>query len=329
MCIREMVEEQEGKRLSPFATLSSSSKGRTVRESEDEIRTAFAVDRDRIIHSNAFRRLSGKTQVFILPMMPPLGNDHYMTRMTHTLETAQVARSMAVALGLNETLAEAIMLAHDLAHTAFGHAGEEALNAIFGYEHEASVVRRIEHLEKRNGNRGLNLSWEVLDGASNHSGFDNKPRAATMEGKLAPFADKIAYLVSDMDNAIQAGIITDVPQDIKNRLGQTKGQMMDTMIKDIIKNSGLGEVRMSGEVFDATSCFREFMFKNVYFSDVCRRQAEKVHKIVEDLYHHLRTHPSEIPSDYDDAYVGQNAIDYIASMTDQYAIELYKKVFFV
>lgn len=327
MQIREMIEERERQTLSEFATLAASSKGRTYEEEQDEIRTCFAVDRDRIIHSKAFKRLKGKTQVFIMP-----NNDHFMNRLTHTLEAAQVARTIAVALGLNETLAEAIMLGHDLAHSCYGHAGEEALDRLFhkGYQHESESIRRVEHLEKRNGKRGLNLTWEVLDGISNHSGFDNKPLASTKEGMIAPFADKIAYLVSDMENAIKAGIISDVPASVKKALGNTKGHMMDTMIKDIIYTSReTPYVRMSDNIFEVVTEFRKYMFKNVYFSDICRREAEKAHKIIEDLYNFFKMYPEEIPEDYDDEDIEQNIVDYIASMTDAYCTNLYKKYFFI
>lgn len=327
MTIREAIERKEANTLSKYATLSIDSKGRRKEEEPDEIRTCFAVDRDRIIHSKAFKRLKGKTQVFIMPQ-----NDHFMNRLTHTLEAAQVARTIAVALNLNETLAEAIMLGHDLAHSCYGHAGEEALNRLFykGYEHEKEAIRRIEHLERKNGKRGLNLSWEVLDGISSHSGFDNNPRASTKEGMIAPFADKIAYLVSDMENAIKAGIISDIPASVKKVLGDTKGQMMDTMIKDIIYTSqDTPYIRMSDLIFEATTDFRNYMFKHVYFSDICRREAEKAHKIIEDLYYFLKKHPEEIPETYDDEDLEQNIVDYIASMTDSYCTNLYKKYFFI
>lgn len=327
MTIRELTEEKERRTLSKYATLASRSAGRTYKETPDEIRTCFAVDRDRIIHSKAFKRLKGKTQVFIMP-----SNDHFMNRLTHTLEAAQVARTIAVALNLNETLAEAIMLGHDLAHSCYGHAGEEALNYLFseGYKHELEARRRIEHLEKRNGKRGLNLTWEVLDGISNHSGFDNKPHASTKEGMIAPFADKIAYLVSDMENAIKSGIIDDVPASIKKVLGETKGQMMDTMVKDIIYTSrDTPYIRMSDYIFEVTTEFRSFMFKNVYFSDICRREAEKAHKIIEDLFCFFKSYPEEIPECYDDNNLERNIVDYIASMTDSYATNLYKKYFII
>lgn len=327
MTIREMIEERERRTLSKYATLSCNSKGRSKPEPPDEIRTCFQVDRDRIMYSKAFKRLKGKTQVFIMP-----NNDHFENRLTHTLEAAQIARTIAVALNLNEALAEAIMLAHDINHSAFGHAGEEALNELFykGFDHQDSALRRLEHLEKRGNRRGLNLTFEVLDGVLNHSGFDNQPRASTKEGTIAPFADKIAYLVNDMENAIKAGIIDDIPAHIKAELGSTKSQMMDTMIKDIIYTSyDLPYVRMSDRMFEVVYEFREFMYKNVYFSPACRKQAEKAKKIIRDLYMYLKEHPEEIPDDYDDPDVEQNIVDYISSMTDNYCLNLYRKFFFV
>lgn len=324
--IRKEIEEREAKYLSEFATLSANSKGRAVQENQDEVRTCFAVDRDRIIHSKAFKRLKGKTQVFINSK-----NDHFMNRLTHTLEAAQVARTIAVALNLNETLVEAIMLGHDLAHSCFGHAGEEILDTLFhkGYEHEKESKRRIEYLEKKNGKRGLNLSVEVLNGICNHSGFDNKPKASTKEGMIAPFADKIAYLVSDMENAITAGIIGDIPKSVKNVLGDTKGHIMDTMIKDVIYTSkNIPYIKMSKKIFQVAQEFRSYMFERVYFSDICRREAEKAHKIIRDLFQFLKHHPEEIPSEYTSEDIERNIVDYIASMTDNYCIDLYSRYFF-
>jgi HD domain. len=286
MTIRELIEERERRTLSKYATLSCDSKGRSQPEDPDEVRTCFQVDRDRIIYSKAFKRLKGKTQVFIMPT-----NDHFENRLTHTLEAAQVARTIAVALNLNETLAEAIMLAHDVNHSAFGHAGEEALNELFykGFDHQDSAIRRLERLEKRGSKRGLNLTFEVLDGVIHHSGFTNKPQAQTKEGTIAPFADKIAYLVNDMENAIKAGIISDIPASIKSVLGSTKSQMMDTMIKNIIYASqDTPYVHMSDKIFEIVYEFREFMYKNVYFSPICRRQVDKAIKIIRDLYNYLK-----------------------------------------
>lgn len=327
MNIREKVEELEEKKLSKFATLARNSKGRGYEEEKDSIRTCFQIDRDRIIHSKAFKRLKGKTQVFIMPK-----DDHFMNRLTHTLEASQIARTIAVSLNLNETLTEAIMLGHDLAHACYGHPGEEALDALFhkGYDHEKEVIRRVEVLEKRGSTQGLNLSFEVIDGISNHSGFTNKPKASTKEGMIAPFADKIAYLSSDMENAIEAGIIGGIPKSIRNVLGDTKGQMIDVMVKDIIYTSyEEPNIRMSDEVFQAVDEFRNYMFENVYFSDICRSQAKKAKRIIKELYYFLKENPWEIPADYKDKCVEQNIVDYISSMTDRYVTELYKKYFFI
>lgn len=327
MNIRKIIEQREREVFSEFASLSINSKGRGYPEEPDEIRTCFQVDRDRIIHSKAFKRLKNKTQVFIMP-----NNDHFMNRLTHTLETAQVSRTIAVALNLNETLAEAISYCHDLAHVACGHPGEEALNKMFhrGYDHENAVIRRVECLERRGKKRGLNLSAEVLEGASNHSGFDNKPKVGFKEGTITPYADKISYLVSDMENAIKAGIINEVPLSIQSALGNNKSSMMETMIKDIIYSSqDTPYVFMSDRIFEATCEFREFMFKNVYFSSICRKEADKAIRVIGEIYKHLQKNPELIPEDFDDVDIEQNIVDYISSMTDTYCFSLYKKFFFI
>ncbi|MDD4804613.1 MAG: HD domain-containing protein [Candidatus Pacebacteria bacterium] len=328
MSIRESIEQRERETLSDFATLSSRSKGRTNPEKkQDEIRTCFQVDRDRIIYSKAFKRLKGKTQVFIMPQ-----NDHFENRLSHTLKASQIARTIATALNLNEALAEAIMLAHDTGHSPFGHAGEEALNKLFhrGFDHQNCVIRRLEHLEKKGTRRGLNLSYEVLDGILHHSGFNNYPKAITKEGTIAPFADKIAYLTSDVQNAVKAGIVKDIPDKFKNCLGENESQMIDKMVLNIIRNSKTTtKIRMSDEMFEIVSSFREFMYQEVYFSKPLRKKANKVFKIIEDLYFHLKKYPENIPDDYDDSYLEQNIVDYISSMTDRYCLDLYQQFFFV
>lgn len=323
--IREITEERERNTLSKFATLSCESDKRATPETPDEIRTCFAIDRDRIIHCNSFRRLKGKTQVFILPE-----NDHYQTRMTHTLESAQIARTIAKALNLNEELAEAVMLLHDCSHVSFGHPGEEALNTCspYGYEHEKALPRRVGYLEKRGQKRGLNLTHAVINGATNHSGLDNHPRAYTKEGNIAPFADKIAYLTSDMENAIKAGIITELPYSIRQELGDTKGQILDTVVKDLIYNSmDIPKIKLSEHIFECMMEFREFMYAKVYFSKRCRDEADKAIKIITDLYGYLLKHPESIPESYEDPDVHHRITDYISSMTDIYAVNLFKKFF--
>ena len=259
MTIREQMEERELEYLSPYATLSKNSKGRKIKEEECDIRPVFQRDRDRIVHCKAFRRLKQKTQVFLLPK-----GDHYRTRLTHTLEVSQNARTIAKALRLNEELVEAIALGHDLGHTPFGHAGERALNELCpgGFKHNEQSVREVESIEKEG--RGLNLTWEVRDGILNHRISGNP---STMEGQVVRLADKLAYIHHDMDDAQRAGIITedDIPVTLRMLLGYTTRERLNTFVHDIIESSmEKNHIEMSSEIYEAMMDLRKIMFQNVY-----------------------------------------------------------------
>lgn len=258
MNIRERQEELERIYLSPYAALSSKSKGRRIYEEKCSVRTDFQRDRDRILHSKAFRRLKHKTQVFISPE-----GDHYRTRLTHTLEVSQIARTISKALRLNEDLTEAIALGHDLGHTPFGHTGEQVLDELMkeGFRHEEQSLRVVEVLEQ---GKGLNLTWEVRDGIRNHTTRGNP---ATLEGQVVKLSDWIAYINHDIDDAQRAGVLKpeDLPEELIKVLGKKHGQRIDTMIKDVIATSfGRPFVKMSDEIYDATRRLRDFMFDNVY-----------------------------------------------------------------
>lgn len=325
---RVELEKREAKNLSTYATLSSESKGRQEREEECDVRTIFQHDRDRIIHSKAFRRLKHKTQVFIAPE-----GDHYRTRLTHTLEVAQIARTIARSLALNEDLTEAIALGHDLGHPPFGHAGEEALNDICkkGFSHNAQSLRVVDHLELRNGGkRGLNLSFEVRDGILNHTGPD-KP--STLEGQIVRIADRIAYINHDIDDAIRGGIINeeDLPEDAIEILGRTNSRRIDTMVRDLITASWeQPEIKRSSEVREATNKLRQFLFENVYIGSKAKTEEEKAKWLVKELFLYYCKNDEEIPQQFklkDRKSVEESVIDYISGMSDRYAINQGKRLF--
>ena len=327
MNIREKQEQTELKLLSPYATQSSRSKGREKPEVECELRTCFQRDRDRIVHCKAFRRLKDKTQVFLSPK-----GDHYRTRLTHTLEVAQNARTIARALNLNELLTEAIALGHDLGHTPFGHAGERALNELNpeGFRHNLQSVRVVECLEK-NG-KGLNLTWEVREGMKNHS---THSISATLEGKIVRLADKIAYINHDIDDSIRAGVMkeSDLPSEYTDVLGHTVRERINNIICDIVKHSEeKDDILMSEEVYTAMFGLRRFMFDHVYFNPQTKKEEKKVHHIIEPLFSHYLHHIDLLP-DVSRGRIGQTeskeqaVCDYIAGMTDHFAIETYKEIF--
>lgn len=337
MTIRRELEEREHKILSPFATFSDSTRGRARPEEEDDVRMAFQRDRDRIVHSKSFRRLKHKTQVFLSPT-----GDHYRTRLTHTIEVMQIARTLARSLKLNEDLAEAIALGHDLGHTPFGHAGEEVLNQLYpgGFEHNAHSLRVVDVLE--NDGRGLNLTWEVRDGIRRHSKGKGEiissnptdmPR--TPEGMLVRLADVIAYTNHDLDDSLRAGILTleDIPKDIIKTLGRTHSKRIDTMIRDIIKYSAPSQgaqIRLSEEILEAIVELRSFLFKNVYESDIIRDDFAKSKRIVEELYRYFLKRPAELEKELERPLrysVKREVADFIAGMTDRYAINLYAKLY--
>lgn len=337
MTIREELEEIEKNVLSPFAVLSSQTKGRMRPEEPCPIRPAFQRDRDRIIHSKSFRRLKHKTQVFLSPT-----GDHYRTRLTHVIEVSQIARTISKALRLNEDLTEAIALGHDLGHTPFGHAGEAALNEIFpgGFKHVIHSLRVVDILE-RDG-QGLNLTYEVRDGISKHSKgmglLDNpKYRPETMEGQVVRLSDLVAYANHDVDDAIRAGIIMidDLPKECVNVLGKTNSERINKMVTDIVfetKKLGEKKVIMSKEVEEAIVELRSYLFDTVYMNEQIRENFLKATKMMKEIYQYFCNNPEEFWKVY-----GKNSqrgeslertvCDFIAGMTDSYAISIYEKIF--
>ena len=323
--VREMTEQMEECFLSPFAALSSKSMGRAVFEEECELRTAFQRDRDRIIHSKAFRRLKHKTQVFLSPE-----SDHYRTRLTHTLEVSQIARTVARALRLNEDLTEAIALSHDLGHTPFGHAGERALNGIYtgGFTHYEQSVRVCKFLER--GGEGLNLSFEVLDGILHHT-TGEWPKTA--EGKVVRICDHIAYINHDVDDAVRAGIITDddIPESITNHLGKSKSVRIDTLVKSLVNSSSGGEIKFDPETQKQYDNFHTFLFEKVYRNPVAKAEETKVEGIIYGLYKYIVEHPEVFSGEYrivlENEGIERATVDYIAGMTDQFATAFYKNIY--
>ena len=327
MNVRERTEEIERLTLAPWATFSDASRGRQRQEEPDDIRPVFQRDRDRVIHCKAFRRLKQKTQVFLSPE-----GDLYRTRLTHTLEVTQVARTIARALRLNEDLTEAIGLAHDLGHTPFGHAGEAALNKLCpdGFKHYMQSLRVVDKLEKEG--RGLNLTWEVRDGILNHRTSGNP---ATLEGKIVQLSDKIAYTNHDIDDAIRAGMLKpkDIPRDIVARIGTRSSSRINAMVRDTIFHSmGINDIRMSEEMRQTLKELRAFMFRHVYASDIAVAEHKKAEKIVGDLFDYYLEYPEEMSGEFqalldDGDPVRQVVCDYIACMTDRFAVAKYKTLF--
>lgn len=325
---RLAIEQMEHDHLSPKAAFADQSIGRVHPELDDKYRTIFQRDRDRIIHSKAFRRLKHKTQVFLSPE-----GDHYRTRLTHTLEVSQIARSIARALRLNEDLTEAIALGHDLGHTPFGHCGERALNQVHpgGFDHSEQSVRVVEFLERRPTKSfyGLNLSQEVLDGIANHSG---DRRASTLEGQIIKFADRIAYIHHDIDDAIRAGILTNQVFDpaLLEVLGKTPSQRLATMIEDVILNSSDADrIQMSDSVGSAMLELRQFLFENLYYNPAAKSEEVRAERLVLALYDFFKQSPDQMSpeffSDYQ-TYGLESVKDYIAGMTDRYAINRFKEL---
>ena len=327
MTIRENLEQWEKIYLSPYATLSQNTRGREKPEEQCDIRPVFQRDRDRILHSKSFRRLKDKTQVFLSPE-----GDHYRTRLTHTLEVSQNARTIAKALSLNEDLVEAIALGHDLGHTPFGHAGERALNEIcpYGFRHNEQSVRTVELLEKEG--EGLNLTWEVRDGILNHQ-TSNIP--ATLEGKVVRFSDKIAYTYHDMDDAVRAGILqeADIPREIGEIIGYTPGERLNNFIHDIVTESkGTNDVKMSADVECAMRDLKVFMYERVYSNPIAKGEEHKAESLVKTLYEHYMNHTNELPKFFLELGLQgesreQVVCDYISSMTDRFAIALYDELY--
>lgn len=330
MNIRVDTENYEKLRLSEFACLSKNSKGRTVPEEKCNIRTEFQRDRDRIIHSKSFRRLKHKTQVFIAPE-----GDHFRTRLTHTLEVAQIGRTIARALRLNEDLVEAIALGHDLGHTPFGHTGERVLNELHpnGFNHNHQSIRVIDLLEHSENRVGLNLTYEVREGIIKHSGLE---LSESLEGQIVKYADRIAYINHDIDDAIRADIIKDedLPRKAIEILGKSHGIRINTMIMDIIMNSeDRSSITMSPLVGKNTEDLRRFMFKNVYLNDKAKSEEGKAEYIIEELYKYYLKNIDNLPKEHLEMYKDIESskediiCDYIAGMTDRYVVNVFTNVF--
>ncbi len=335
--VREENELLETKVLSPFAALSSKSRGRLKKEEKCDLRTEFQRDRDRIIHAKSFRRLRYKTQVFLAPK-----GDHYRTRLTHTLEVSQISRVIARALRLNEDLTEAIALGHDLGHTPFGHAGETVLNRLLkkGFRHNEQSLRVVDYIEKEG--KGLNLTFEVRDGILRHSKGkgeilvkDKKTVPATKEGEVVRVSDLIAYLSHDLDDALRAKVIkdTDLPGAIKKYIGETHSIRINTMVKDVInfaRKSSTLEIAFSNEIYENVIMLREFMYKNVYESDKVHAEFYKAEKILEQIFHFFLNNPKIFKQESENRYKGtkeEKVADFISGMTDRYLLTLFEKYF--
>lgn len=320
--MKEHQLKYEREFLSPYAMKSEDTKGREKPLEPCPLRTEFQRDRDRIIHCKSFRRLKHKTQVFLSP-----AGDHYRTRLTHTLEVTQIARTISRALLLNEDLTEAIGLGHDLGHTPFGHAGERVLNALTGhFKHNEQSLRVVDVLE--NDGQGLNLTYEVRNGILNHT---SKGNPCTLEGKVVSYADRIAYINHDINDAVRAGVLkeSDLPKDCTEYLGHTKTERINTLVKDIVKNSfGKNEVVMSEECFFYMNKLRDFMFDNVYFTRSAEAMQQKADRMLAMLFNYFIKHPGEVPQNVvttDDPMVF--VCDYLAGMSDIYAINVAKNLF--
>lgn len=322
--VREITCENEHKILSANASFADESRGRIRPEEECALRTCFQRDRDRVIHSNSFRRLKHKTQVFLSPQ-----GDYYRTRLTHTLEVAQIARTIAIALGLNETLTEAISLGHDLGHTPFGHAGERALNSVCdgGFRHYEQSLRVADVIEKEG--RGLNLTMEVRDGIERHT---SGKEAFTLEGRIVRLADRIAYINHDIDDAVHARVLkeTDIPADIRETLGQNKSQRINKLVLSAVNNSK-NDIILGEDCADVFATLHSFMFERVYTNPVCKGEEARAIEMIKWLYEYFLSNPDEMPSEYkvirEKEGVERAACDYIAGMTDRYAVHTFEELF--
>ena len=321
MTVCELIYERERNTLSEFAFLTENTRGRDYPINKCDLRGEFQRDRDRIIHSKSFRRLMHKTQVFLSPEA-----DHYRTRLTHTLEVSQVARTIARALRLNEDLAEAVALGHDLGHTPFGHAGERVLKKCYdpSFAHYNQSIRVVEKLEK------LNLTYEVRDGILHHT----TGGASTLEGRVILEADHIAYINHDIDDACRAGILRpeDIPADLREGLGNTHGERINTMVTSIIRASeGKNYIIMEPDVREMTDRLHSFLFENVYKNPIAKGEEGKAEAMLEMLFDYFGNHPEKLPQEYravaEEESVGRAVCDYISCMTDRYAINLYKQLF--
>ena len=326
MTVRERMEQEEYDVLSPQAQKAAETKGRPSPEEDNDVRTCYQRDADRILHSKSFRRLMHKTQVFLQPE-----GDHYRTRLTHTLEVSQIARTLSRALRLNEDLTEAISLGHDLGHTPFGHAGERALNAIYtgvGFRHYEQSLRVVDRIE-RDG-RGLNLCNETRIGILNHT--TGQPRG-TLEADIVRLADRVAYINHDLDDAMRGGIVQpeDVPAIVRERVGERNSVRINSILTDIIAHSGDGALKMSPEMQEAVDVFTDFMYQGVYYNPIAKGEERKVQNILGSIWEYYVNHIDELPAVYqsiaDDEGPQRAVCDYVSGMTDSYALEVYSELF--
>ncbi len=327
LTIREMYEQSEHKLLSRYASFSDESRGRDVPEEESDLRTVYQRDRDRVLHSKSFRRLKHKTQVFLAPY-----GDHYRTRLTHTLEVSQIARTIAKALRCNEELTEAIALAHDIGHTPFGHVGERALTKASGksFSHNEHGVRVVEKIE--NAGKGLNLTWEVRDGILNHK---TSLTPSTIEGDIVRVSDKIAYISHDIDDGIRAGVLSEegLPAELTAVLGHSTRERINKMITDVVENSGDSErIKMSDTCWNALIELRKYMFDTLYTNEVVKQEETKAFKIIEILYAYYMEHINLLPEEFlnmesESTSISDIVCYYIAGMTDNYAVENFQNIY--
>lgn len=334
MGVKEKIQEFESLTLIKEAAFSKNSLGREKEEKEDDIRTCYMIDRDRIIQSKSFRRLKHKTQVYI-----KIQGDHYRTRLTHTLEVSQVARTIGVGIGLNENLIEAIALGHDLGHVAFAHNGEEVLNKYLkgGFRHNEQSVRVVTRLE--NEGKGLNLTKEVINGILHHSGLGTTKDIITLEGIVVKFSDKMAYLNHDIDDSIRAGLLSkdDIPKEIVKVLGDSSDERLRTLIYDFINNSnknlenGIKAIGLSNEINEAMNELRGYMFKNIYLGETLKNERKKAKFVLNELIEYFTKNPSEMPEIYmnivNEEGLERGVADYIAGMSDDYCLLLFNKLF--
>jgi len=333
--IREKIENNELLIFNNRAAFSTRSRGRAAEEEKDDIRTCYMVDRDRIIHSKSFRRLKHKTQVYIRTF-----GDHYRTRLTHTLEVSQIARTIGKGIGLNEDLIEAIALGHDIGHVAFAHNGEEVLNSLLpgGFRHNVNSVRVLKRLEKQG--QGLNLSEEVLDGILYHSGFSKEGRRAfTLEGQVVRYSDKIAYVNHDIDDSIRANLLreSDLPENSFEKLGSSHSERINTLVTSCIHTTlnnlekGVFDVSLDTEIEESLARLRSFLFKNVYNGDVLREEREKAKFVLEQVFNYFYKHPEKMPEIYrtivEEEGRYQGVADYISGMSDDYCLLLFNSIY--
>ena len=335
MLIREKIENNEFLIFNKGAAFSTRSRGRAAKEKKDDIRTCYMVDRDRIIHSKSFRRLKHKTQVYIRTF-----GDHYRTRLTHTLEVSQIARTIGKGIGLNEDLIEAIALGHDIGHVAFAHNGEDVLNSLLpgGFRHNVNSVRVLKRLEKQGC--GLNLSEEVLDGILYHSGFSKEgQRAFTLEGQVVRYSDKIAYVNHDIDDSIRANLLkeSDLPANSFEKLGSSHSERINTLVTSCIYTTlndlqkGVSRVSLDPEVEESLAKLRSFLFKNVYNGDVLKEEREKAKFVLEQVFNHFYKYPEKMPEIYraivEEEGRHQGVADYISGMSDDYCLLLFNNIY--